>query len=215
MAQPYGTTKEGIENQFGVNHIGCVCPCLSHCPYSCAVSLISHFFFTNLLLPKLRLTVNAQPIVVNTSSSGHRMFPGNFDDANWQKRRYNVWIAYGSGKAANVIFAKALEKRGIKSVALHPGCMCTYFLTECPSHALPQMFREPTLRHIWVLDQCLLLSHEPHLSYCVGSGRADSNNVRRQLRRLRARFSSPLSTMPSLLARTCMTVKCTARTRVC
>ena len=83
--------------------------------------LLSHFLFTNLLLPKLRLTVNAQPTVVNTSSAGHRMFPGNFDDANWQKRNYNIWIAYGSGKAANVVFSKALRKRGIQSVAVHPG----------------------------------------------------------------------------------------------
>jgi len=102
-------------------------PTLAH-----ARSLFSHFLFTNLLLPKLRLTINAQPTVVNTSSAGHRMFPGNFDDANWQKRGYNIWVAYGSGKAANIVFSKALEKRGIRSVALHPGCMCNVVSISTP-----------------------------------------------------------------------------------
>lgn len=105
MAGPYATTKEGIESQFGSNHIG-------------------HFLFTNLILPRVLASKN--PRVVNVSSDGHRLGSIRFDDWNFQEgKEYNQWIAYGQSKTANILFSKALAEKlgpkGLKSYSLHPG----------------------------------------------------------------------------------------------
>jgi NAD(P)-dependent dehydrogenase (short-subunit alcohol dehydrogenase family) len=58
MASPYATTVDGLELQFGTNHIG-------------------HFVFTNAILEKI-LKVKGR--IVNVSSAGHRFSPVRFDD---------------------------------------------------------------------------------------------------------------------------------------
>src|ERR1700712_1678167 len=58
MACPYATTVDGLEMQFGTNHIG-------------------HFLFTNAILDKI-LQVKGR--IVNVSSAGHRFSPVRFDD---------------------------------------------------------------------------------------------------------------------------------------
>jgi len=119
MAQPFSLTVDGIESQFGVNHLGCV----SFALYLRAIAdtlFQRHFLWSNLLLPKLKTSSN--PTIVNVSSSGHRFLLGNYDNYNWENVPYNIWNAYGQGKGANVLFTTALTKRGIRSVALHPGC---------------------------------------------------------------------------------------------
>ncbi|KAH7101574.1 NAD(P)-binding protein [Auriculariales sp. MPI-PUGE-AT-0066] len=102
MAQPFSLTMDGIESQFGTNHVG-------------------HFLFTNLLMPKLKLAQSGTPSVVNVSSSGHRFFRGDFADPNFKTHSYDIWEAYGQSKAANIIFSKALAARGIRATSLHPG----------------------------------------------------------------------------------------------
>ncbi|KAH7104401.1 NAD(P)-binding protein [Auriculariales sp. MPI-PUGE-AT-0066] len=116
MAQPYSLTSDGIESQFGVCHVG-------------------HFLFTNLLMPKLKLSDN--PTIVNVSSSGHRFGLWDFSDYNWEKRPYNIWNAYGQGKSANVLFTVSLAERGIRSIALHPGWVLG---TELGSHIPEEEF---------------------------------------------------------------------------
>lgn len=64
MACPYGTTKDGLEVQFGTNHIG-------------------HFLFTNLLLPKV-LAAGQGARIVNVSSSAHRFAGIQFEDPGFQ-----------------------------------------------------------------------------------------------------------------------------------
>jgi NAD(P)-dependent dehydrogenase (short-subunit alcohol dehydrogenase family) len=65
MAGPYRLTADGIESQFGINHIG-------------------HFLFTNLIIGKLMSTDGNQPSrVVNVSSDGYRLSPVRFDDWNF------------------------------------------------------------------------------------------------------------------------------------
>lgn len=59
MACPYSTTSDGLETQFGTNHIG-------------------HFLFTNLILDKILASPN--PRIVNVSSNGHRLSPIRWDD---------------------------------------------------------------------------------------------------------------------------------------
>ena len=106
MAAPYGTTKGGIEMQFGVNHI-------------------SHFLLTNLLIPKI-LAAGPGARIVNVSSYGNIMSNILYDDPGFSKgQTYNPWIAYGQSKTANVLMAVSLNEKlgrqGIKAYALNPG----------------------------------------------------------------------------------------------
>lgn len=105
MAGPYATTKEGIEAQFGSNHIG-------------------HFLLTNLIMPKI--LASKSPRVVNVSSDGHRLSPVRFDDWNFQDgKAYNQWEGYGQSKTANILFSRSLAQklgpRGLHAYSLHPG----------------------------------------------------------------------------------------------
>ncbi|KAL1644889.1 hypothetical protein SLS61_008570 [Didymella pomorum] len=105
MAGPFKTTQEGIENQFGSNHVG-------------------HFLLTNLLLPKILSA--PQPRVVSVASDGHRFGGVRFDDVNFQDGKvYEQWEAYGQSKTANILFARSLAEKagskGLKAYSLHPG----------------------------------------------------------------------------------------------
>tara|TARA_R110002003_G_scaffold1697_3_gene23464 strand:+ start:671 stop:1642 length:972 start_codon:yes stop_codon:yes gene_type:complete len=105
MAGPYRTTKEGIELQFGSNHIG-------------------HFLFTNLIMPKI--LASKAPRVVNVSSDGHRASGIRFEDPSFQDGKvYDQWEAYGQSKTANILFSKSLAEKlgskGLKAFSLHPG----------------------------------------------------------------------------------------------
>jgi NAD(P)-dependent dehydrogenase (short-subunit alcohol dehydrogenase family) len=105
MAGPYRTTAEGIENQFGSNHIG-------------------HFLFTNLIMPKL--LASPTPRIVSVASDGHRFSGIRFSDPSFQNGEvYDKWDAYGQSKTANILFAKALAQKlggqGLRAFSLHPG----------------------------------------------------------------------------------------------
>lgn len=95
------TTADGLEETFGVCHVG-------------------HLLLTSLLLPKL-LAAPA-PRVVNLSSAGHHYWDGSFDSDAVPFD--GMGTAYGRAKAANVVFSKGLaQKYGVKSYAVQPGCM--------------------------------------------------------------------------------------------
>lgn len=102
MAAPHALTVDGFESQIGTNHFG-------------------HFALTNLLLPKLT------DRVVTVSSMAH--WPGriNFDDLNWNNRRYSPWLAYSQSKLANLLFTSELQRRldsagsPLRALAAHPG----------------------------------------------------------------------------------------------
>lgn len=105
MAGPFKTTAEGIENNFGSNHIG-------------------HFLFTNLLMPKI--LASPAPRIVNVSSDGHRASGIRFEDPSFQNGKvYDQWEAYGQSKSANILFSRALAAklggRGLRAYSLHPG----------------------------------------------------------------------------------------------
>ncbi|SDO90594.1 NAD(P)-dependent dehydrogenase, short-chain alcohol dehydrogenase family [Streptomyces sp. cf386] len=105
MALPYGTTADGFETQFGVNHLG-------------------HFALTGLLLPALLGTPGAR--VVTVSSPVHAMANIDIDDLN-SERRYRRWIAYARSKTANLLFTHELARRlaaqgsEVVAAAAHPG----------------------------------------------------------------------------------------------
>jgi NAD(P)-dependent dehydrogenase (short-subunit alcohol dehydrogenase family) len=105
MAGPYRTTEEGIEAQFGSNHIG-------------------HFLFTNLIMSKLLIA--KAPRVVNVASDGHRFSGVRFEDPSFGGGKvYDQWEAYGQRKTANILFSRALAEklgsRGLTAYSLHPG----------------------------------------------------------------------------------------------
>jgi NAD(P)-dependent dehydrogenase (short-subunit alcohol dehydrogenase family) len=109
MAAPYSTTKDGLEAQFGANHIG-------------------HFLFTTIILPKILATPH--PRIVNVTSDGHRLSKLRFDDLDFSKgSKYDKWEAYGQAKSANMLFTVELAKRygsqGLFSYSLHPGVIKT------------------------------------------------------------------------------------------
>ena len=112
MIPPLSRTADGFELQFGTNHLG-------------------HFALTNLLLP------NVTGRVVTVSSSAHRYGRIDFDDLNWERRRYRAWRAYGQSKLANLLFTAELQRRlteagsPVLSMAAHPG----YAATNLQSHS--------------------------------------------------------------------------------
>lgn len=108
MIPPYSKTKDGFELQMGTNHFG-------------------HFALTLKLLAVIKNTSNSR--IVNVSSNAHKYGNINFDDLNWEKRKYSAWKAYGDSKIANLYFTKELARKingdGLKVTAAHPGWTAT------------------------------------------------------------------------------------------
>lgn len=112
MACPLMRTKQGFEQQIGVNHLG-------------------HFLLTNNLLPLLEKSAatHQDARIINVASSAH--YPGtiDFDDMSWEKKEYSKWGAYCQSKLANVMFSYELSRRlqnsGITVNTLHPGVVAT------------------------------------------------------------------------------------------
>ena len=98
-------TDEGVERQFGINHLG-------------------HFLLTNLLLP----CMSEGSRIVVVASGAHKAGKIHFDDINLTKR-YNVVKAYGQSKLSNVLFtrelARRLKSKGITVNCCHPGAVAT------------------------------------------------------------------------------------------
>lgn len=106
---PYKKTVDGIENTFGINHIG-------------------HFLLTNLLMPRIleAASKRGEARVVNVSSGGQRRSDVCWDDINFQDgATFSRWSAYGQSKTANVLFSRALAEKlgakGVRSFSISPG----------------------------------------------------------------------------------------------
>jgi NAD(P)-dependent dehydrogenase (short-subunit alcohol dehydrogenase family) len=112
MVPPLTRTADGFELQFGTNHLG-------------------HFALTNLLLERVTGRV------VTVSSGAHRFGTIDFDDLNWERKRYAPWRAYGQSKLANLLFTSELQARltaagsEVLATAAHPG----YAATNLQSHS--------------------------------------------------------------------------------
>lgn len=107
MRCPHWKTKEGIELQLGVNHMG-------------------HFLLTNLLLDKLKESAPSR--IVTVSSIAHKRGTINKSDLN-SEEKYDPGAAYNQSKLANVLFTKELSERlkgsGVTANSLHPGVVDT------------------------------------------------------------------------------------------
>ncbi|MBL6964237.1 MAG: SDR family NAD(P)-dependent oxidoreductase [Bacteroidetes bacterium] len=121
MACPFSNTEDGFEIQMGVNHLG-------------------HFALTGYLMPLMKKTKGSR--IVATSSIAHRQGNIDFDDINWEKRKYVTGKAYGDSKIANLYFAYELARKlkgssnSPKITASHPG----WTSTELQRHSL--MFKK-------------------------------------------------------------------------
>ncbi|MEU5783859.1 oxidoreductase [Micromonospora lupini] len=110
MMPPLGRTEDGFELQIGINHLG-------------------HFALTGLLLDRLLATPGSR--IVTVSSSAHRQGRIDFDDLQFQRRRYRPPTAYGQSKLANILFTYELQRRLTAAqaqpiaVAVEPGIVST------------------------------------------------------------------------------------------
>lgn len=108
MRCPSGKTEDGFDMQFGVNYLG-------------------HFLLTNLLLDKLRDSGPSR--VINLSSLAHVIGEIDFEDLNWDRKKFDTKKAYCQSKLAVVLFTRELARRlegtGVTVYALHPGVVAT------------------------------------------------------------------------------------------
>jgi NAD(P)-dependent dehydrogenase (short-subunit alcohol dehydrogenase family) len=105
-------TEDGHETQFQVNHL-------------------SHYLLTRLLSDQLEAAPAAR--VINVSSTGHNFArPGlDFDDLEWERRKYRGFLVYCATKLANVLFTRELARRyedtKLTTNAVHPGWVGSNF----------------------------------------------------------------------------------------
>lgn len=110
MVPPYTKTADGFELQIGVNHFG-------------------HFALTGHLFDLLLATEDSR--IVNVSSGAHKIGRIDFEDINWEKRRYRRLQAYADSKLANLLFTFELQRRlhqlptSTMAIAAHPGVTMT------------------------------------------------------------------------------------------
>jgi NAD(P)-dependent dehydrogenase (short-subunit alcohol dehydrogenase family) len=109
----YGESKDGFEQQFGVNHLG-------------------HFALAALLFPLMRRREKngaEEPArIVSISSISHHGSALDFDNLSAKPPAYDAMGAYRASKLANLLFAYELHRRlqaadvsDVLSVACHPG----------------------------------------------------------------------------------------------
>jgi NAD(P)-dependent dehydrogenase (short-subunit alcohol dehydrogenase family) len=105
-------TADGFERTFAINHL-------------------APFLLTNLLLDKLKAGKAAR--IVTVSSMAHRGAKLDFDDLNWEKRKFKGLGAYGASKLANILFTIELASRlagsGVNPNSQHTGVVATNIFT--------------------------------------------------------------------------------------
>ncbi|XP_055991770.1 retinol dehydrogenase 13 isoform X3 [Sorex fumeus] len=143
MCCPHWSTEDGFEMQFGVNHLG-------------------PFLLTNLLLDKLKASAPSR--IINLSSLAHIAGHIDFEDLNWQQRKFDTKAAYCQSKLAVVLFTKELSRRlqgtGVTVNALHPGVARTELGRHTGLHT--STFSSLTLGPIfWLLVKSPQLAAQP------------------------------------------------------
>ena len=109
------STVDGIEYTFAVNHL-------------------APFLLTNLIFERIKASTPSR--IITTSSVAHRGAHINFDDLQFERRRYNGVEAYRQSKLANILFTKELARRsranGVTSNCFHPGGVRTNLVQNSP-----------------------------------------------------------------------------------
>jgi retinol dehydrogenase 12 len=130
VAGARGTTRQGFELAFGVNHLG-------------------HFLLTQALLPQLRAARCAR--VVTVASRAHLLVrkPFSWDALERPTRSLTGVYEYGVSKLANILFsaelARRLEGTSVSTYALHPGVVGTEVWRHAPGWARPLLRLRPML----------------------------------------------------------------------
>lgn len=114
LGGPLSYTKQGFEQNIGVNHFG-------------------HFYLTQLLLPKLKAsgTIETPSRVVVVASLNYEIGSIELGDLQYEERKYSFLKAYSDSKLANMLFARQLadrmksENAPVSAVSLHPGLINT------------------------------------------------------------------------------------------
>jgi retinol dehydrogenase 14 len=103
-------TVDGLEATFALDHLG-------------------YFLLAHLLLDVIKASAPAR--IVNVSSDAHRAGRIDFDDLQFEKKKYAAFGAYCQAKLANIMFtydlAERLEGTGVTVNAVHPGPVNTNF----------------------------------------------------------------------------------------
>ncbi|WP_125705709.1 SDR family NAD(P)-dependent oxidoreductase [Lacticaseibacillus daqingensis] len=104
MFAPLRRDRRGNESQLSTNYLG-------------------HFQLTQALYPALKKAPAARVIVVTSRAQSWNGV--DFTDPNFEHRDYDSHVAYAQSKAADSLFAVALDKRGqkdgVRAFAVHPG----------------------------------------------------------------------------------------------
>lgn len=111
----YGTTADGLERTFALNHLA---------------------YFTLSLLLLDRLAESSEPgapaRIINVASRAHRNARLDVRDLQ-MTRGYRGWRAYANSKLCNILFTRALARRvdpaRVVVHAMHPGLVSTRFAT--------------------------------------------------------------------------------------
>ena len=110
MHCPFSKTADGIEMQFGTNHVG-------------------HFVLTTRLLDALEAS-NGR--VVNLSSLAYKAAPRGIElETISEEKTYDKELSYGVSKLANILFSMELSRRlkerdsNVITCSLHPGVVKT------------------------------------------------------------------------------------------
>eukprot|EP00500_Bicosoecida_sp_ms1_P009561 CAMPEP_0203816630 /NCGR_PEP_ID=MMETSP0115-20131106/16952_1 /ASSEMBLY_ACC=CAM_ASM_000227 /TAXON_ID=33651 /ORGANISM="Bicosoecid sp, Strain ms1" /LENGTH=346 /DNA_ID=CAMNT_0050725537 /DNA_START=75 /DNA_END=1111 /DNA_ORIENTATION=+ len=161
MAVPeYRETVDGIEQQWGVNHLG-------------------HFLLTELLLPTLR--ANQPSRIVNLSSSAHAWCK-HWDDATVPPTRegYSGTSNYGVSKVSNIFFTRELNRRnvgtGVSAYAVHPGVIYTNLQRQSTGfkvfYAIGRVFMKTIPQGAATQLYCAVLA--PPVPECVAGATAEA-----------------------------------------
>jgi NAD(P)-dependent dehydrogenase (short-subunit alcohol dehydrogenase family) len=167
-------TPEGWETLFATNHLG-------------------HFALALGLHEALAAAGGAR--IVSLSSVGHRRSPVIFEDLFFTSRPYDMGLAYGQSKTANVLFAVEATRRwsgdGITANAVHPGTILTTNLLRDlnlevlaalrASAPYAQTFTPSRLRHKTIEQGAatsVLVATSPHLDGIGGRYFEDCNEAR-------------------------------------
>lgn len=90
----------------------------------CSSVSSGHFLLTNLLLEKLKDSAPSR--VVNLTSLAHIVGEIDFNDLNWDNKKFDTKRAYCQSKLANVLFTRELAQRleGKSSSSVYV-CVCS------------------------------------------------------------------------------------------
>jgi NAD(P)-dependent dehydrogenase (short-subunit alcohol dehydrogenase family) len=133
MYTPLTRTQQGFESQFGTNHLG-------------------HFLLTELLLPILKSSSPSRIAIL--SSCYHDKAQGregviDFQDYNFEQKKYDGWAAYAQSKLANLLhalhLAKVLEGSNVTVASIHPGWVRTNLIKGVMPIWMQDFFLKPFL----------------------------------------------------------------------